>query len=358
LVYLLPQIAELLLGIAARMVQLSNALVELCARLPIISFHGITRLDMLMFLALMCAVTFLRGRIRTTVCLLLPLVALTAHVAVPQPVDGRLHVTMLSVGQAESFLIKLPDGAIVLVDGGGYLHDTGRDFGERTLVPALFKLGVRRIDHLILTHSHPDHIGGLPFAAAAFPIGSFGEASPGGVGEQYDQLRSVLDRNRVTVSRLAAGDRIELSGGVSLQVLSPRGGPRSLIGDVDEMSLNDDSLVFRLVYGSFSMLFTADAGLPAEGQMLADGRSLRSTVLKVGHHGSRHSTSEAFLKRVAPELALISAGRGNRFGLPNPDTLALLGSYGIRVYRTDRDGTVELVSDGRSWSVSRLCPVE
>ena len=124
----------------------------------------------------------------------------------------------------------------------------------------------------------------------------------------------------------------------------------------DDMSMNDDSLVFRLVYGSFSMLFTADAGFPAEEYMLNNDAELKTTVLKVGHHGSRYSTSEDFLRRVNPRLALISAGKGNRFGLPSSDTLALLHRKGIQVFRTDMDGTIELVSDGTSWSISNPYP--
>jgi competence protein ComEC len=125
---------------------------------------------------------------------------------------------------------------------------------------------------------------------------------------------------------------------------------------MDDVSMNENSLVFRLAFGSFSMLFTADAGHPAEDRMLAAGAGLASTVLKVGHHGSRYSTSGEFLKKVAPRLALISAGRGNSFGLPSSDTLDLLCRQGVRVLRTDLDGTVELVSDGVAWSVSRSYP--
>ena len=351
-VYCCAPLANLFLWLAGKLVLLSNWLVTLFAEFPLLSFHGITKLDMLVFMAFMCAITFIRGRrMKFVLCMVLPSLAILAHAAAPSKADGRLHITMLSVGQAEALLVRTPDGSTMLVDGGGYLHENPRDFGERVLAPALFKLGVQRIDRMVLTHSHPDHIGGLLFVARAFPVGEFWEAYPGGSGEQYDQLRSILSGKRVQMRSLSAGDSLSLEG-VTLAILSPLQSPADMTKSIDDPGTNDESLVFRLTYGKFSMLFSADSGYTSEARMLANGWELASTVLKVGHHGSRFSTSDAFLTRVAPQVALISAGHGNIFGLPSRITTDKLQHKGIQTYRTDLDGTIEMVSDGISWQVS------
>jgi len=353
LVYLFPQAAQLLLWCAARLTALSNWLVTLFAQLPLLSLHTITRLDMACFVCFMVLATFLR-RSRSTfaLCALPPLVAVVIHLGSPTAADGRLHITMLSVGQGESLLVRFPDGKIMLVDGGGYLHDNGRDFGRQTLGPALWKLGVRRIDCLVMTHSHPDHIGGLTFIARTFPVSEFWEPAQGGTGTQYEQLRAALAERHVPRRPLVAGDEFSFAEGVKLSILSPPRDAtlRRLPGDV--MDENEGSLVFRLGFGSFSILFTGDAGFPAEERMLADKEKLAATVLKAGHHGSRYSTSEMLLNRVSPSLALISAGRDNSFGLPARQTLERLHRRGIRTWRTDQDGTIELTSDGVAWDVA------
>ncbi|QEM68267.1 DNA internalization-related competence protein ComEC/Rec2 [Geobacter sp. FeAm09] len=352
-VYLFPPAAWGLLWCAAQLTALSNRLVTLFARLPLLSFHGITRLDMACCICFMVLVSFLRrSRRAAALCALPPLLAVAAHVTTPAAADGRLHITMLSVGQGESLLVRSPGGETMLVDGGGYLHDTGRDFGRHILGPALWKLGVRSIDHLVLTHSHPDHMGGMPFLVRTFPVREFWEPFQGGAGDEYERLQAALAERHVPARRLAAGDTFAFADGVEVTVLSPpRGGPSRRPAD-DEMGMNDESLVFRLRYRSFSMLFTADAGFPAEERLLADRVPLASTVLKAGHHGSRFSTSEALLDTVSPSLVLISAGRDNSFGLPARQTLERLNRRGIRTWRTDRDGTIELTSDGEGWSVN------
>lgn len=347
LVALFPAIAPLLLWPAASLVNVSNQFINWCTSLPVIVFHGITGWDLFFFLLFMTGVTFFRSRLLLLLSvLLIPVTACALHLYMSNTADGRLHVTMLSVGQAESILVQLPDGSTLLVDGGGYLHDTGHDFGRRVLAPALGSLHAGRIDKMIATHDHPDHSGGLPFIIKNFSVGEFWSGT-----EVSAEIQQELDKRKVPQRKIAVGDVIRLPGPVIITVLSPAGSTRGA-ADSDETNVNENSLVFRLRYGSFSMIFCADAGFEAERLMLAGRYDLKSTVLKVGHHGSRYSTSEAFLERVQPAMALISAGAGNRFGLPSPRTVGLLGSKGIVLYRTDRDGTIKLVTDGALWSVS------
>lgn len=347
LVTLLPGLAPLLLWPAASLVSVSNLCIMWCTSLPVITFHGITGWDMSFFLLFMICMTFLRNRVLLPVsAVLIPVIAVSLHLYTATAADGRLRITMLSVGQAESMLVQLPDGSTMLVDGGGYLHDTGHDFGQRVLAPALGALHIGRIDWMIATHDHPDHSGGLPFVIKNFTVGEFLS-----VPEVTGEIRRELRVRGVPQRTLAAGDVLALPGGVVVTVLSPDGSGRMPAGS-DESDVNERSLVFRLSYGDFSMIFCADAGFEAEDRMLAGRHDLKSTVLKVGHHGSRYSTSEKFLERVRPRLALISAGAGNRFGLPSARTVDLLRFKGIPLCRTDLDGTIELVTDGVVWSVS------
>ncbi|NTW99171.1 MAG: ComEC/Rec2 family competence protein, partial [Geobacteraceae bacterium] len=347
LVMLLPSAAPLLFWPAAALVAISNQCINWCTSLPVIVFHGITGRDMLFFLLFMTCMTFLRSRLLLLISgVSIPVAACALHLYTSTATDGRMHITMLSVGQAESMLVRLPDGSTLLVDGGGYLHDTGHDFGQRVLAPVLGALRAGRIDRIIATHDHPDHSGGLPFIIKNFTVGEFWSGT-GVSGE----IQTELNRMKVPQRTVAVGDVIRLPGPVVITVLSPAGPVRSVDGG-DEANVNEQSLVFRLSYGGFSMIFCADAGFEAERQMLAGRYDLKSTVLKVGHHGSRYSTSEEFLEQVHPGLALISAGAGNRFGLPSARTVDLLRSTGIPLYRTDHDGTIELVTDGVVWSVS------
>lgn len=347
MIVVLPSLAPYILWPAAALVEISNRFIMWCSALPVLTFHGINEWDMFFFLLFMTCMTFLKKRILICIAgVVIPVSAIVLHLYLASKSDGRLHITMLSVGQAESMLVRLPDGSNLLIDGGGYLHDTAHDFGQRVLAPALGALHVARIDRMVATHNHPDHSGGLPFVIKNFTVGEFWSG-----GEVSTDIQRELIRRGVPQRTVVGGDILHLPGAVTITVLSPaKAMYESTEGD--ESGVNEQSLVFRLSYGRFSMIFCADAGFEAEESLLAGHYELKSTVLKVGHHGSRYSTSEKFLERVHPGIALLSAGAGNRFGLPSTRTVELLRSKGIHLYRTDQDGTLELVTDGIIWTVS------
>ena len=274
-------------------------------------------------------------------------IAVFAVACVPLPdSDNQLKVAFLSMGQCESTLVTFPDGRRMLVDGGGSYSD-GPDVGERLLAPALRTLGVDRIDYMVLTHPHPDHMDGLKFVAARFPVGEFWETGAGGSAD-YRELKGILAAKGVPVRRIDSEMGPLRIGDVHIKPLWP---VRNAPGSDADADFNETSLVFRLDYRNFSMLFTADIGSETERELIDGKRDLTCTVLKVPHHGSRHSSSTAFLQRAKPRLALISAGYGNSFHLPHPDALRRLEMAGARVFRTDRDGTVLISSDGGIYSV-------
>jgi competence protein ComEC len=258
--------------------------------------------------------------------------------------DGQLRVLMLDVGQGEAILVRGPDGAAVLVDAAG--GGAGRsDRGERVVVPALRRAGVLRLAAVALTHGDPDHAGGLLGVLAGVPVGEVwlpaGSAAAG-----WDDVLAGLG---VPTRPLARGDRLTL-GPLLITALHP---PRPAPGHPAPPATdpNNGSLVLRVEWGLATVLLMGDAERPVERALLDAGLPLRSLVLKVGHHGSRHATGGPFVEAVGPRLALISAGAGNPFGHPAPEVLWRLAGAGVEAARTDRDGAVEVWSDGSrlSW---------
>lgn len=344
LLFLAEWPAMLMLKLAGQLVSASNIFIYKVAELPVLHSFKAGVADLLITVLLLSLFSFVKGRGRVIGAVAVVLLFLLIHLPPSGGPDGKNRILFLSVGQGDATLIQLADGRNILVDGGGFYRDTAADFGERYLLPALNRLKIRKLDVMLLTHPHADHLGGLPAVAEQLKVEQFWQGNSSSNDESYRRLMAALDRQRTAKRTLQRGDIPLVGDNVEITVLAA-----PLMGD----GSNEDSVVLRLKLGKISALLMADAGFSIEGQILADGVG-QTTILKVGHHGSRSSTGEEFLKRVKPELAVISAGYGNRFRLPDRETINRLQQQGVEIFRTDQQGTVQLVTDGSSYSIAPL----
>ena len=270
----------------------------------------------------------------------------------PFPPDvhpGQLEMTAIDVGQGDSILLVFPDGQRLLMDGGGipsFGHNTRAqlDIGEDVVAPYLWEREFRRIDVVALSHAHADHIGGLPAVVADFhPRELWTGATPD--DPLWRKLRRVAELNGVRIEPLQAPAKFAF-GGAEIEVLAPLAD--YVPGDTPR---NNDSLVLRVRYGRHSFLLCGDAERPVERRMLEEGEIQLTDVLKVGHHGSRTSSTEEFVTAVSPLFAVISVGFENSYGHPHRDVLHRLAEHGSVVYRTDLEGLVSIRTDGRRFYV-------
>ena len=242
----------------------------------------------------------------------------------------------LDVGQGDAILLRWKERAI-LVDGGGPFDLVSTDFGRTRLVPKLLDRGVTRLDAVILTHPHPDHGLGLFAVLEELPVALFAHSSGEDEGELYARLDRLARERGVSVRVLSSPDTLEWQD-ARLSILHSGGQARKTD------AVNNQSVVALFERGGRSALLTGDAGMPTEADLLSAEALPRIDLLKVGHHGSRTSTSEAFLERLRPRVALLSCGRRNRFGHPAGRTLETLARFCVPVLRTDlrSDCLVEL----------------
>jgi competence protein ComEC len=253
-------------------------------------------------------------------------------------VTNRLRLTMIDVGQGDAVVVQFPTGHTLLVDSGG--TPGAFDVGERVVTPALWDRGVRRLDWLVFTHADFDHIGGASSVATTFAPREIWEGAPVPRSPERARLWNASVARRRAWRVLRDGDQLRL-GDVEMRVLHP---PPP---DWERQRVrNEDSVVLRIRYGAVELLLTGDIGSDSEAHLPLPQPDALIRVLKVAHHGSRTSTSAAFVNAYAPDLALVSAGRGNLFGHPSADVLARLTSAGARVFRTDEDGAISLETDG------------
>lgn len=254
--------------------------------------------------------------------------------AVKVATNGNLDVYYFDVGQADSILLANDDKYMLI--------DAGNNADGKNIVNYLKKLGVKKIDYLVATHAHEDHIGGMDDVINSFDIGAFYMPDVVTTTKTFEDLIIALEDNNVKVDTPNIGD-IFLFGSCKFEVLHL---------DDDERDLNNTSIVLRGLYGNNSFLFMGDATSEVEKEIL--NSNIDSDVLKVGHHGSRYSSSVNFLKKVTPKYSIISVGEDNSYNHPHSVTFTKLEEVLSSVYRTDIDGTIFVTSDGKDIKIEKM----
>jgi competence protein ComEC len=254
---------------------------------------------------------------------------------------NSLRLTMFDVGQGEALLLETPAGSLQVDAGGAPFGGGAFDVGARVLAPALWARGIRSVDTLLVTHGDPDHIGGGEVLVREFGFRHLWE----GIGVPRHTpstvLRALAAREGMTSHFKRTGDVMRW-GDATIRVLHPAA------PDWERPRVrNDDSVVIEVLYGGVALLLTGDISSGIERALVPMLSAAPVRILKVAHHGSRTSTSFELLESWRPQIALISAGRGNSFGHPAPDVVRRLESIGARIYRTDRDGQITVETDGR-----------
>ena len=259
-------------------------------------------------------------------------------VSVAAPEEGAVHITFLDVGQADCALIRTADTVIVV--------DTGASASNGAeLVSYLRRAGIERIDLLILSHPHEDHIGGAPALLREFDVAACLMPDLLEDSAVFRETVAALGDEGCEVTRAVADVVIE-QGDLTVEVLSPTKEFYSTV--------NDACAVVRVRFGAFSALFTGDISETVEKELIElYGDDLKADILKVAHHGSSSSTSAAFLFAVMPQYAAISCAAGNEYGFPHIEVLARLASVGTEVYRTDTEGTVTFSVEDNGLSVTK-----
>ncbi len=255
---------------------------------------------------------------------------------------GMLFVDIFDIGQGDSIFIEAPNGNQVLVDGGpssAVLSKLGR----------VMPLWDRSIDVLLLTHPHADHVDGLLEVLKRYDIGMVIESGVNHSIPEYETWHALLREKHVPVMIAHEGERLVLDSNITLDILMPLAG-EDFKGKTVK-NVHEGNVASRLRYGNEAILLTGDMESRLEYQLIESGEDIRAQILKVGHHGSKTSTSEVLLTAVQPETAVISVGARNRYGHPAQVVLDRLAQFGVRTFRTDRDGDIAIIMSSTTYQI-------
>lgn len=294
--------------------------------------------EMAFYFALVLSLVYTKKKLipGLVVCVLLPATAVYGYISLERRFDNDLRVSFFDVGNGDAILVEAPKGARILIDGGG-LHKGEYDIGKSILTPILLSKKIRTLDYVINTHPHGDHIGGLSYIVANFNVGCFAVSTYFVKEEKFADLMKLIRQKGIPARTLRTGDTLSLPDGFEILTLSPD-------ADASSENLNNASLVLKATYRDIAFLFTGDIDSGIEGHLIMSNRNVQANVLKVPHHGSKYSSSLAFLRAVRPDVAVLSAGTGIK-GIPSNEALERYRNLSIPVSRTDKNGFIEIMPE-------------
>ncbi len=357
ILYVSPSLADFTIGLGSWALTGMIEVIRFWSNLDWASFWVVTpnTFEILLFYGILFFAYFIKGRpwakVGLAILILISCVDISYWVYQTR-YNPDLRVTYLDVGQGNSALIQFPGEKRMLIDGGGFQMSTF-DAGKMVVAPFLFHSKILRVDYIVLSHPHHDHMNGLLFIASNFGPEEFWHNGDSIDTPSYQKLMEIIESNRIKM--LLPPDLYEGRdiSGVKIRLLHPSDLVKQAgMSSYDAADLNNNSLVLKITYHGTSLLFPGDIETQAEESLASSmSNSLKSDILLAPHHGSKNSSTGPFLEAVRPEICVISSGKGNRFGFPHTETIKRLEDEGCEIIRIDQSGSVRFIISEKEYKV-------
>lgn len=311
-------------------------IIELISKIPFGNYTVKTPWFIVVFLTYVIIATLIYNKKRITKILTMVtlIIFVVMQVCTFINIDGKLKIYFIDVGQGDSMLVRTVRGKNILIDGGGS-KDPDYDIGEKILVPYLLDRRIKTLDYVIISHFDEDHATGVAQILGKIDVSSIILTRQLEENDIYRHILSIAKEKKIKLIYVKEGDVLKI-GGIKISIIHPEN--KLMINN----PMNNNSIVCKVEYNSFSMLLTGDIEMEAEELILRKNINLKADVLKVAHHGSKTSTTGEFLKAINPKVALIGVGKNNNFGHPSNEVIQRLKENGTRIYRTDENGEISI----------------